>query len=88
MKHPSRDYDKEYKRYQGKPEQVKRRSMRNQARRIMTKIHGKKAMKDMDVDHIDGNPFNNSISNLRLLPKQINRSKRRDLILKFIKEHN
>jgi len=81
----SRNYDEEYKKYQGKPEQIKRRSMRNKARRIMTKIHGKEMMKNMDVDHIDGNPCNNCISNLRLLPKSINRSKRRDDILQFIK---
>ena len=56
-----RDYAKEYANYQGKPEQIARRSSRNQARRIM----GDKAVKGMDVGHKDNNPMNNDPSNLR-----------------------
>jgi len=56
-----RDYAKEYANYQGKPEQIARRSSRNQARRIM----GKKAVKGMDVGHKDNNPMNNDPNNLR-----------------------
>jgi len=56
-----RDYAKEYANYQGRPEQIARRSSRNQARRIM----GDKAVKGMDVGHKDNNPMNNDPSNLR-----------------------
>ncbi|MED5339387.1 MAG: hypothetical protein VYE43_02975, partial [Pseudomonadota bacterium] len=56
-----RDYRKEYDNYQGKPEQIARRSSRNQARRIM----GDKAEEGKDVGHKDNNPLNNDPKNLR-----------------------
>ena len=56
-----RDYKKEYEDYQGKPEQIARRSSRNKARRVM----GDKAVKGKDVGHKDNNPMNNDPSNLK-----------------------
>jgi hypothetical protein len=56
-----RDYKKEYEDYQGKPEQIARRSSRNKARRVM----GDKVTKGMDVGHKDNNPMNNDPSNLK-----------------------
>ena len=56
-----RDYKKEYANYQGKPEQIARRSSRNKARRIM----GDKTKVGMDVGHKDNNPLNNDPSNLK-----------------------
>ena len=56
-----RDYKKEYANYQGKPEQIARRSSRNKARRIM----GDKTKIGMDVGHKDNNPMNNDPNNLR-----------------------
>jgi len=56
-----RNYAKEYANYQGKPEQIARRSSRNKARRIM----GDKTKIGMDVGHKDNNPMNNDPSNLR-----------------------
>jgi len=56
-----RDYRKEYDNYQGTPEQIKRRSSRNQARRIM----GDKTEEGKDVGHKDNNPMNNDPKNLR-----------------------
>tara|TARA_B100001250_G_scaffold402355_1_gene415379 strand:- start:2693 stop:4309 length:1617 start_codon:yes stop_codon:yes gene_type:complete len=56
-----RDYKKEYANYQGKPEQIARRSSRNKARRIM----GDKAKVGMDVGHKDNDPMNNDPKNLR-----------------------
>lgn len=53
-----RNYSKEYKEYHGKPSQIKRRSSRNKARRKMGNPKGR------DVHHKDGNPNNNSKSNL------------------------
>jgi hypothetical protein len=56
-----RNYRKEYDNYQGKPEQVARRSSRNKARRVM----GDKTKIGMDVGHKDNNPMNNDPKNLK-----------------------
>lgn len=70
-----RDYRKEYDDYHGKPEQRKRRSSRNKARRMLLRARGERALMNMDVDHKDGNPLNNSAANLRVLTKSKNRSR-------------
>jgi len=64
-----RDYKKEYANYQGTPEQIARRSSRNQARRVM----GDKAIQGMDVGHKDNNPMNNDPSNLKNEDPSLNR---------------
>lgn len=46
----ARDYDKEYREYHGKPEQIKKRSQRNLARRAVEKRLGDLPT-DMVVDH-------------------------------------
>jgi hypothetical protein len=69
-----RNYKKEYANYHGKREQKDNRNSRNKARRI-AKLAGKQ-VKGKDVDHKDGNPRNNSPSNLRVLSKSENRSKK------------
>ena len=56
-----RNYKKEYANYQGKPEQIERRSSRNKARRVM----GDKTKIGMDVGHKDNNPMNNNPENLK-----------------------
>lgn len=71
----SRDYKKEYKEYQGKPEQIARRSARNQARLKIKKARGEAAVAGKDVDHKDRNPHNNSTSNLRIQSKKRNRGR-------------
>jgi hypothetical protein len=73
---PERDYKKEYAEYHGKPEQRQRRSSRVLARRLMEKRLGKAATNGKDVDHKDGNPMNNSSSNLRMTSKSFNRSRK------------
>jgi len=50
------------------------RSNRNKARRAAEKKFGAAAIKGKDVDHKDGNPMNNSPSNLRLRSRGENRS--------------
>ena len=40
-----------YANYQGKPEQIAKRSERNKARRIMEKKVGSKAIAGKDIDH-------------------------------------
>jgi len=67
-----RNYSSEYKNYHSKPEQKKNRASRNLARRIMKKKLGSK-IKGKDIDHKDGNPRNNSMSNLRVRSKSANR---------------
>lgn len=72
----ARDYKKEYRTYQGTPEQIANRSERNKARRKMEKAGKVRKGDGMDVDHKDGNPRNNSVSNLRVTTKSYNRSKK------------
>tara|TARA_R100001530_G_scaffold113120_1_gene80100 strand:+ start:171 stop:386 length:216 start_codon:yes stop_codon:yes gene_type:complete len=69
-----RNYRSEYDNYQGKPEQIARRSKRNTARRKAVK--NGYAVKGKDVHHKDGNPLNNSIRNLAAISKSRNRSRR------------
>ena len=42
----------------------------------MRKLLGKKAIDGKDIDHKDGNPKNNSRTNLRVLSKRENRSRK------------
>ena len=69
-----RNYKKEYENYHSKPEQKKDRAGRNGARRIMKKKYGNSLL-GRDVDHKDRNPRNNSMSNLRIQSKSMNRSR-------------
>jgi hypothetical protein len=68
-----RNYKQEYDRYHSKDDQIKNRASRNKARRAVAKAKGKSAVKGKDVDHKDGNPQNNSLANLRLQSKHVNR---------------
>ena len=70
----ARNYRKEYDNYQGKPEQVANRSSRNKARRQVTKKLGFRPKGD--VDHKNGNPQDNSPSNLRVTSAGRNRSRK------------
>ena len=68
-----RDYDKERK-YDSKPSVKKKRAARGRARYKLMK-EGKVRVGDgKDVDHKDGNPNNNSRSNLRVQSASKNRS--------------
>jgi len=68
----TRDYDKEYKDFHSKPEQVKNRMGRNRANYAMKKAG--KIKKGEDVHHEDGNPRNNTPSNLKIVASGKNRS--------------
>ena len=70
-----RNYAKEYREYQGTPEQIRRRARRNRARRLMIKKFGKARLRGKDVDHKDSNPMNNSYKNLRIMSKSKNRAR-------------
>ena len=71
-----RDYKKEYADYHGKPEQIANRSSRNSARRKVVASKGAGACAGKDIDHKDGNPQNNKASNLQVMSKSKNRSKK------------
>jgi len=70
----ARNYRKEYDNYHSKPEQRANRSSRNKARRKLAKAGYK--LKGKDVDHKNGNPRDNSRSNLRIQSPRVNRSRK------------
>jgi hypothetical protein len=74
----ARDYKSEYRNYQGKPEQIKRRASRNKARSLMEKAGRVRKGDGKDVDHKNTNPKDNSKNNLRVQSKSANRSFPRD----------
>lgn len=69
------DYARHYRDYQGKPEQIAKRSARNKARRLMEKKKGKAALAGKDVDHKRPirNGGSNAPSNLRVVSPSKNR---------------
>ena len=69
----ARDYKREYKIRSQKSKDD--RQHRRVARRLMAKKLGIKKIKNRDVDHKDGNPRNNSKSNLRIRSKSANRKR-------------
>lgn len=70
----ARNYRKEYDNYHSKPEQRANRSSRNKARRKAKKAGY--AVAGKDVDHKNGNPKDNRLSNLSIKSKSANRSKK------------
>lgn len=70
-----RNYAQEYANYQGQPEQIHNRGMRNAARRTYEKAQGPLPSK-VDVDHrqplVKGG--SNDLSNLRARDRSANRS--------------
>ncbi len=73
---PSRQPEKRpYTEYDASEKVKKKRAARNKARRRLIR-EGKTSKGDgKDVDHIDGNPHNNSPSNLRVVSQAHNRSR-------------
>lgn len=71
-----RNYRQEYEQYQGKPEQIKNRAMRNAARRAMEKkgVVSKGDGKDVDHKTPIAKGGGNGNGNLRAVPKSANRS--------------
>ena len=70
----ARNYAKEYANYHSRPEQIKKRSARNKARRLALKQGRVRIGDGLDVHHRDGNPLNNKSSNLTAMKKSSNRS--------------
>ena len=74
MKKPrKRNYRKEYKQFHGKPKQIRLRTMRNKARKIM----GLKVGDPREVDHKKAlsRGGSNNRSNLRVVARRTNRKK-------------
>lgn len=70
-----RDFQKEYERYHSRPEQIKRRSQRNKARRKMIASGRARKGDGKDVHHKNG--MSNSSSNLGIISKSKNRGFKR-----------
>ena len=70
-----RDYAKEYREYQGTPEQLKNQALRHAARNKLAKEGLVKKGDGKEVDHKDGNPRNNKRSNLQVMSRTANRRK-------------
>lgn len=71
----TRDYKKEYNEYHASEEQKTHRAARNKARRHLEREGRVKKGDGNDVDHKDGNPTNNSASNIRVVSQSVNRAK-------------
>lgn len=71
-----RDYKREYANYQGTPEQIKKRSERNKARRLMEKAGKVHKGDGKDVDHKKPIAYGgtNTKTNLRAVSVHTNRS--------------
>lgn len=75
-----RDYRREYRKYHGTKKQIARRSGRNAARAAKTKQVGEEAVAGKDVHHKNGDPTDNSPSNLQLTDPHDNRGKLREAL--------
>ena len=69
----SRNYKLEYERDHKPHKKKKQRAHRNAARAKMKKRYGF-LDRMSEVDHIDGDPMNNDISNLRVTSRKFNRA--------------
>lgn len=77
-----RDYKEEYRKYQSSAKAKAERAARNSARRSALRKGLVHKGDNMEIDHKDSNPMNNSPSNLRAVSQYINRAKREDSRLK------
>lgn len=64
--------------YNSKPEQIRRRTARNAARREMIRQGKARKGDGKDVGHANGNPLDNRKGNLRMESKAKNRSLKRN----------
>lgn len=70
----ARDYKKEYRTYHSKPAQKKNRASRNRARTMLMKSGRVSKGDGKDIDHKNGNPRDNRLSNLRVVSRSRNRA--------------
>lgn len=75
----SRNYKKEYESYHSKPDQKRRRALRNAARKMLEKEGVVRKGDGKDVDHINKDrtgPLSNKRENLRAVHRSLNRSRK------------
>lgn len=70
---PTRGRQLAQAKYNAKPEQKKRRALRNKTRRMMERKGKVRKGDGKDIDHKDHNPGNMSASNLQIQPACVNR---------------
>ena len=71
-----RNYKKEYKKFQSSSKSKKDLAHRNKVRRYLLQKRRVKKGDKKDIDHLDGNPRNNSKQNLRIISRSRNRAKK------------
>jgi hypothetical protein len=71
-----RDYKREYRLFHGKPNRIKERAARVAARRKLQRQGRVHKGDGKDIDHKNGNPRDNSPSNLQVVSKSYNRAKK------------
>lgn len=71
-----RDYEREYRRFQSSRKAKKDRAARNKARREALREGRVHRGDNKEVDHRDSNPSHNSSSNLRVVSRKFNRSRK------------
>lgn len=71
-----RDYAREYRKFQSSEEAKKDRASRNNARRSAIKSGRVSVGDGKEIDHKNSNPRDNSSSNLRVVSRRTNRSKK------------
>ena len=72
----TRNYKRERAIYHGTPKQKRRNAARKRARRLMERMGKAKKGDGKDVHHKDGNPLNNRFSNLKVMSRSKNRSRK------------
>jgi hypothetical protein len=72
-----RNYKAEYKKYQSSAKSKLDRASRNAARRKLMALGAVSKGDGRDIDHRNKNPRDNSMSNLRVTSKKLNRGKYR-----------
>ncbi len=75
MCYGGRNYKKENDTYHSRPEQKANRASRNKARDLMIKAGLVSKGDGMEVDHLDRNPLNNSLSNLSIKTAKENKQR-------------
>lgn len=71
-----RDYEREYKRFQSSKKAKKDRAARNKARREALREGRVHRGDGKEVHHADSNPRNNNNSNIRVVSRKFNRSRK------------
>lgn len=67
--------DGDYERYHKSDRMKKERALRNKNRREAIRDGRVRKGDDLEIDHVDGNPKNNSPRNLRVVKRTTNRKK-------------